>query len=96
MGVVRFIFSVSVLTAVGGAAVPGYLATWRVWLSATSAQHAPANGDEPSVEVFPAPWRGRGAVGLLSETELIREAVLLEEPEHARYLSTPGPGCGMM
>jgi hypothetical protein len=36
------------------------------------------------VQVFPAPWRGWGAVGLASETELIRGAVLLEEaPEHA-------------
>jgi len=25
-----------------------------------------------------------------------REAVLLEEPEHARHLSTPGPGWRMM
>jgi hypothetical protein len=30
------------------------------------------------------PWRGRGAVGLLPEPELIRAAFLLEEqPEHA-------------
>jgi len=48
----------------------------------------PAEGGEaagkPSVQVFPVPRRGWGAVGLLAGPEPIREAFLLEEePEHA-------------
>src|ERR1700722_4965315 len=36
------------------------------------------------VQVFPTPWRGRGAVGLPSKTEQIRLAFLLQkELEHA-------------
>ena len=44
------------------------------------APRSPRSGNE---QVVPAPWRDWSAVSLTAEPELIREAVLLEEPEPA-------------
>jgi hypothetical protein len=51
------------------------------WPISMGAAGPPANALR---ERHSVPWRGRGAVGLLPEPELIRAAFLLEEqPEHA-------------
>src|SRR5689334_2005566 len=50
-----------------------------------------------SVQVFPAPWRGRAAVDLPPETELILVALLLEEePEHAGCRQPVGQRGGLV
>jgi len=49
------------------------------------------------VQVFPAPWRGWGAVGLPSETELIRKVFLLKkELEHADRRQPVGQRGGLL
>jgi hypothetical protein len=65
-------------------------------ISSVSAQ-GPYIEEQPSGQVFPAPWRGRGAIGLAAETELIYETFLLEkEPEPARCRQAVCQGRGLL